>query len=162
VLADSRTSPSAAAVTVKETQAAARVLGIQCQSIEVRDSKGLDIAFEAARTERAQALLTSPSAIINTYHTRIVEFAAKNRLPAMYAGPEFVNAGGLMSYSPSYADLYRRAATYVEKILKGAKPADLPVEQPTKFEFVINLKTAKQIGVTIPPNVLARADKVIK
>jgi putative tryptophan/tyrosine transport system substrate-binding protein len=162
VLADSRTSPSAAAVTVKETQAAARVLGIQCQSIEVRDSKGLDIAFEAARTERAQALLTSPSAIINTYHTRIVEFAAKNRLPAMYAGPEFVNAGGLMSYSPSYADLYRRAATYVEKILKGAKPADLPVEQPTKFEFVINLKTAKQIGVTIPPNVLARADKVIR
>jgi putative ABC transport system substrate-binding protein len=153
---------SAAAVTVKETQAAARVLGIQCQSIEVRDSKGLDIAFEAARTERAQALLTSPSAIINTYHTRIVEFAAKNRLPAMYAGPEFVNAGGLMSYSPSYADLYRRAATYVEKILKGAKPADLPVEQPTKFEFVINLKTAKQIGVTIPPNVLARADKVIR
>ena len=100
--------------------------------------------------------------VINTHQVRIVEFAAKNRLPAMYAGPEFVDAGGLMSYAPSYTDLYRRAAIYVDKILKGAKPADLPVEQPTKFAFIINLKTAKQIGLTIPPNVLARADKVIK
>jgi ABC-type uncharacterized transport system substrate-binding protein len=91
-----------------------------------------------------------------------VDFAAKNRLPAMYAGPEFVEAGGLMSYAPSYTDLYRRAATFVDKILKGTKPADLPVEQPKKFEFIINLKAAKQIGLTIPPNVLARADKVIR
>ena len=91
-----------------------------------------------------------------------MEFAAKNRLPAMYANPQFVDAGGLMSYAPSYGDLSRRAATYVDKILKGAKPAELPVEQPTKFELIINLKAAKQIGLTIPPNVLVRADKVIK
>jgi putative tryptophan/tyrosine transport system substrate-binding protein len=155
-------APEASAITVKATQAAARALGLQCQSIEVRDSKGFDSAFEAATKERAQALLTSPGPVINTHQARIVEFAAKNRLPAMYAGPEFVDAGGLMSYAPNYTDQYRRAATYVDKILKGAKPADLPVEQPTKFEFIINLKTAKQIGLTIPPNVLVRADKVIK
>ena len=93
---------------------------------------------------------------------RIVDFAAKNRMPAMYAGPEAVDAGGLMSYAPNYADHYRRAGSYVVKILKGAKPADIPVEQPMKIEFVINLKAAKQIGLTIPPNVLARADKVIR
>jgi ABC-type uncharacterized transport system substrate-binding protein len=93
---------------------------------------------------------------------RIVEFAAKNRLPAMYGGPEVVEVGGLMSYAPNYDDLFRRAATYVDKILKGAKAEDLPVQQPTKFEFIINLKTAKQIGLTIPPNVLARADRVIR
>ena len=155
-------SQASTVVTVRETQAAARALGLQCQSIEVRDSKGFDSAFEAATKGRAQALLTSPGPVINTHQARIVEFAAKNRLPAMYAAPEFVDAGGLMSYAPSYTDLYRRAAIYVDKILKGAKPADLPVEQPTKFEFVINLKTAKQIGLTIPPNVLARADKVIR
>jgi putative ABC transport system substrate-binding protein len=147
---------------VKETQAAARALGLQCQSIEARDSKGFDSAFEAITKNRAQALLTSPGAIINTHQARIIEFAMKNRLPAIYAGPEFVDAGGLMSYAPSYTDLYRRAAIYVDKILKGAKPADLPVEQPTKFEFIINLKAAKQIGLTIPPNVLARADRVIR
>jgi putative ABC transport system substrate-binding protein len=100
--------------------------------------------------------------VINAHQVRIVEFAAKNRLSAMYAGPEFVDAGGLMSYAPSYTDLYRRAAIYVDKILKGAKPADLPVEQPTKFAFIIKLKTAKQIGLTIPPDVLAKADRVIK
>jgi putative ABC transport system substrate-binding protein len=152
----------AAAITVKETLAAARVLGLQCQSIEVRDSKSLESAFEAATKGRIQALVTSPGAIINTHQARIVEFATKNRLPAMYAGPEFVDAGGLMSYAPSYTDLYRRVASYVDKILKGTKPADLPVEQPIKFEFIINLRAAKQIGLTIPPNVLARADKVIK
>ena len=98
----------------------------------------------------------------NSQAKRIIEFAIKHRLPAMYANPEFVDRGGLMSYAPSYTELYRRAATYVDKVLKGAKPADLPIEQPKKFEFIINLKAAKQIGLTIPPNVLARADKVIK
>ncbi|HKC94768.1 MAG TPA: ABC transporter substrate-binding protein [Nitrospira sp.] len=151
-----------ASVTVKEIQAAAKALGLHVQSLEIRDSKDFDSAFEAALKEHAQALLTGPSPVINTHHARIIEFAAKNRLPAMYAGPEFVNAGGLMSYAPDYTDQYRRTAVYVDKILKGAKPANLPIEQPTKFELVINLKAAKQIGLTIPPNVLARADKVIK
>jgi len=149
-------------VTVKETQAAAQALGLQFQSLEVGDSKDFDRAFEAITKNPAQALLTNPGAIINSHQDRIIQFAAKNRLPAMYAGPEFVDAGGLMSYAPSYTDLFRRAAVYVDKILKGVKPAELPVEQPTKFEFVINLKAAKQIGLTIPPNVLARADKVIR
>ena len=146
----------------KEMQAAAQELRLQLQSLEVRSANDFDIAFEAALRERAQALIPSGEPLINTQLKRIVEFAAKNRLPAMYAGPEVVDAGGLMSYAPNYTDQYRRAAIYVDKILKGAKPADLPVEQPTKFEFVINLKTAKQIGLTIPPNVLARADRVIK
>jgi putative tryptophan/tyrosine transport system substrate-binding protein len=146
----------------REARAAAQALGLRLQSLEVRSSNDFDSAFEAALRERARALIASPEPLINTYLKRIVEFAAKNRLPAMYAGPEVVDAGGLMSYAPDYTYQYRRAATYVDKILKGAKPADIPVEQPTKFEFVINLKTAKQIGLTIPPNVLARADRVIK
>jgi ABC-type uncharacterized transport system substrate-binding protein len=100
--------------------------------------------------------------MINTQQMRVLNFAAKNRLPAMYPSSEFVGFGGLMSYAPNYLDLFRRAAIYIDKILKGTKPADLPVEQPTKFEFIINLKTAKQIGLTIPPNVLARADRVIR
>jgi putative tryptophan/tyrosine transport system substrate-binding protein len=150
-----------ARVTVKEIQAAAQVLALQFQSLEVHDSKDFDSAFEAITKNRAQALLTNPGPIINTHQARIVEFATKNRLPAMYAAPESVDAGGLMSYGPNPTDQYRRAALYVDKILKGAKPADIPVEQPTKFEF-INLKTAKQIGPTIPPNVLARADSVIR
>jgi putative tryptophan/tyrosine transport system substrate-binding protein len=152
----------AAPVTVKETQAAAQALGLQLQSLEVRDSKDFARAFEAITKNRAQALLTSPGPIINTHHARIVEFAARHRLPAMYAAPEFVDAGGLMSYTPNYTDLYRRAAIYVDKILKGAKPADLPVEQPMNFEMVINLKTAKTLGLTIPPKVLMWADEVIK
>jgi putative tryptophan/tyrosine transport system substrate-binding protein len=151
-----------APVSVKETRAAAEALGLQFQSLEVRDSKDFDGAFKAITKNRAQALLTNPGPIINTHQARIVEFAAKNRLPAMYAAPESVDAGGLMFYGPNPTDQYRRAAVYVDKILKGAKPADIPVEQPTKFEFIINLKAAKQIGLTIPPNVLARADKVIK
>ena len=146
----------------REAQAAAQALGLRLQSLEVRSSNDFDSTFEAALRERARALIASPEPLINTHLKRIVEFAAKNRLPAMYAGPEVVDAGGLMSYSPDYTYQYRRAATYVDKILKGAKPADLPVEQPTKFELIINLKAAKQIGLTIPPNVLARADKVIK
>jgi putative ABC transport system substrate-binding protein len=146
----------------KAIQVAAQGLGLHVQSLEVRSSDDLDSAFEAALRERAQALIISPEPLINMQLRRIVEFATKNRLPAMYAGPEVVEAGGLMSYAPNYTDQYRRAAIYVDKILKGANPADLPVEQPRKFELVINLKTAKQIGLTIPPNVLARADKVIK
>jgi ABC-type uncharacterized transport system substrate-binding protein len=145
-----------------EMETAAKALGLKLQSLPVRGLDDFEPAFEAAKKEGAQALLTNPSPVMNTQQLRIVDFAAKNRLPAMYAAPEFVDGGGLMYYGPSYADLFRRAATYVDKILKGAKPADLPVEQPTKFEMVINLKTAKQIGLTIPPNVLARADKVIK
>jgi putative ABC transport system substrate-binding protein len=146
----------------KETQAVAHELRVQLQSLEVRSSNDFDSAFEAALREHAQALIAAPEPLINTHLKRIVEFAAKNRLPAMYGAPEVVNAGGLMAYAPSYTDMYRRAATYVDKILKGVKPVDLPVEQPTKFDFVINLKAAKQIDLTIPPNVLARADRVIR
>jgi putative ABC transport system substrate-binding protein len=138
------------------------VLAVKLQSLGVRSAKDFDSVFEAALKERIQALINLPEALFIVHLNRIVEFAANNKLPAMYSSPEFVQAGGLMSYSPIITDLWRRAATYVDKILKGTKPADLPVERPTKFEFVINLKTAKQIGLTIPPNVLARADKVIK
>ena len=145
-----------------EMQAAARALGLQLQSLDVRSAKDFDGAFEAVLKERAQALTTAASPVISANQQRIVAFAAKNRLPALYPYREFIEAGGLMFYGVSFSDLFRRAATYVDKILKGAKPADLPVEQPTKFEFVINLITAKQIGLTIPPNVLVRADKVIK
>ena len=148
--------------TVERDHAAAQALGLQLQSLEVRSSNDFDSAFETALRERVQALITPPEPLFNTHLKRIVELAAKNRLPAMYAFTEAVDAGGLMLYAPNYADQFRRAATYVDKILKGTKPADLPVEQPTKFEFVINLKTAKQIGLTIPQSVLYRADKVIK
>src|SRR5438105_7017137 len=119
-------------------------------------------AFSAMRKERANAVIALRNPLTATYRKRIVDFAAKSRLPAMYGDREFVDAGGLMSYGVNIADLWGRAAVYVDKILKGTKPADLPVEQPTKFEFVINLKAAKQIGLTIPPNVLARADRVIR
>jgi putative tryptophan/tyrosine transport system substrate-binding protein len=146
----------------REAQNAAQALGLRLQSLEVRSSYDFDSAFEIALRERAQALIAAPEPLINTHLKRILEFVAKNRLPAMYGGPEVVDAGGLMSYAPDYTAQYRRAATYVDKILKGAKPADLPVEQPTKFELIINLKAAKQIGLTIPPNVLARADRVIR
>ena len=128
----------------------------------MRGAKDFDSVFEAALKEHTQALINLPEALLIAHLKRIVEFAAKNKLPAMYSSPEFVQAGGLMSYSPIITDLWRRAATYVDKILKGAKPADLPVERPTKFHFLINLKTAHEIGLTIPPNVLARADTVIK
>ena len=143
-------------------QESARALGLQLQSLDVRSAKDFDGAFGAALKERAQALTTTAGPVISINQQRIVAFAAKNRLPAIYPYSEIIDAGGLMFYGVNLSDLFRRAATYVDKILKGAKPADLPVEQPTKFEFVINLKTAKQIGLTIPPNVLARADKVIK
>ena len=146
----------------KGIQAAAVALGLKLQSLNVRSGADFDVAFEAALKQRAQALINLPEAIFTMNRKRITEFATKNKLPAMCSDPQAVDGGCLMSYSPNQLDLYRRGATYVEKILKGAKPADLPVERPTKFEFVINLKRAKQIGLTIPPNVLARADKVIK
>jgi putative tryptophan/tyrosine transport system substrate-binding protein len=149
-------------VELKQVQVAAKVLGVNLQAIEVRSSGDFPSAFKVATKERAGAFLVLQSAVTNTGRKVIVELATKNRLPTMWAESGLMDAGGLMSYGPNYADLFRRAATYVDKILKGAKPTDLPVEQPTKFEFVINLKTAKQIGLTIPPNVLARADKVIK
>jgi putative ABC transport system substrate-binding protein len=146
----------------KEILAAAQGLGLKLQSLGVRMSTDFKGAFEMALKERSQALITLPQPLIHAHRNRIVEFAAKNKLPAMYPAPEFMDAGGLMFYGPIYTDLFRRAATYVDKILKGTKPADLPVERPTKFEFVINLKTAKLAGLTIPPNVLARAEKVIR
>ena len=147
---------------IKETEVAARPLGMQLQSLEARSLDELEAAFKAAIRAKAGSVLVLPTALFNTHRKRIAELAAKNHLPTMWATSQLMDAGGLMSYGPDYTDLYRRAATYVDKILKGAKPADLPVEQPKKFELVINLKTAKQIGLTIPPNVLARADRVIK
>jgi putative tryptophan/tyrosine transport system substrate-binding protein len=149
-------------VPFTEMETAAKALGLKLQSLPVRGPDDFERAFEAAKKEGVHAFVTSPTPAINAQRDRIVDFAVKNRLPAIYAAPEFVDAGGLMYYGPSYLDLFRRAATYVDKILKSVKPADLPVEQPTKFELLINLKVAKQIGLTIPPNVLARADKVIR
>ena len=149
-------------VTMAETEQAARLLKVQLQPVGVEASNELENAFSAMSKERAEALIKLPSAVLTSYRKQIVELAAKSRLPAMYEDRIIAEDGGLMSYGPYITDLYRRAATYVDKILKGAKPGDLPIEQPTKFEFVINLKTAKQIGLTIPPNVLARADKVIR
>jgi putative ABC transport system substrate-binding protein len=149
-------------VTFKETQVVAPALSIQLQSLEVRNSNDFERAFRAASTDRAGALIVLQSLLTNAHRQRIVDLALNNQLPAMYTQTEYVEVGGLMSYAPSYTDIYRRAATYVDKILKGIKPADLPVEQPMKFEFIINLKTAEQIGLTIPPNVLARANRVIR
>jgi putative ABC transport system substrate-binding protein len=145
-----------------ETKIAARALGVQLQSLEVRGSEDFERVFQAATKERAGALITLDDPLLFTHRTRIVTLAAKSRLPAMYGFSEFPHAGGLMSYAASLADMYRRAATYVDKILKGRTPADLPVEQPMKFEFIINLKTANQIGLTIPQWTLMRADKVIR
>jgi len=149
-------------VELRETQAAAKVLGVRLQAIEVQKPNDFQSAFKTATTNRAGVLLVLQSAVTNTDRKPIAELATKNRLPTMWAESGLMDAGGLMSYGPNYADLFRRAATYVDKILKGMKPADIPVEQPMKFELVINLKTAKQIGLTIPPNVLARADRVIR
>jgi putative ABC transport system substrate-binding protein len=152
----------AAKISLRETQDAAKAQAMHLQILEIREASDFESAFRAANKGRARALILLPAPIVATQAKQIAELALKNNLPAISPVSEFPNAGGLMSYGANLADLYRRAATYVDKILKGAKPADLPVEQPTKFELVINLKTAKQIGLTIPPNVLARADKVIK
>jgi putative ABC transport system substrate-binding protein len=153
---------SSSALRMRETEAAAPSLGIKLQPVEVREANDFERAFSALKRERADALFPLRSPFISNHVKRIVELAAKNRVPGMYDASEFPEAGGLMSYGTMLPDLDRRAAVYVDKILKGAKPVDLPVEQPTKFELIINLKTAKQIGLTIPPNVLVRADKVIK
>jgi putative ABC transport system substrate-binding protein len=147
---------------LKEAEVAARSLGVQLQLVETRGPADFEKAFSEITKARAGALTVLGSAMLNNERRRLVDLAAKNRLPAVYSSSQFVDAGGLMSYGANIADLWRRAATYVDKILKGAKPADLPVEQPTKFELVINLKTAKALGLTIPPAVLARADEVIE
>jgi len=150
------------AQSLKETELVAGAFGVQLQYLDVLILKDIETAFRAVSKGRADAVLVLVGAVFSSYRTQVADLAIKNRLPAVYGQPEYVEAGGLMTYGVSLTDLFHRAATYVDKILKGAKPADLPVEQPKKFEFIINLKAAKQIGLTIPPNVLARADKVIK
>jgi putative ABC transport system substrate-binding protein len=146
----------------KEIEAAAQSLALNLKFVEVRGANDLDNAFAAISTARSGAILTLSDPVTFTLLKRIVELAIKNRVPSMHLQAEYAEAGGMVAYGPSYAELYRRAATFVDKILKGTPPADLPVEQPTKFEFIVNLKTAKQIGVTIPPNLLVRADRVIR
>jgi putative ABC transport system substrate-binding protein len=146
----------------KEMEKAARSVGVKLQMLWALDPDAIESAFAAMTKEPPQALIVIPNPRYLRYRELILKLAAKNRLPTIYPHSLFIEDGGLMSYGPDFADEYRRTAVFVDKILKGAKPADLPVEQPTKFELVINLKTAKQIGVTIPPNVLARADRVIR
>jgi ABC-type uncharacterized transport system substrate-binding protein len=151
------------AIAFKEYEAAARALKIQLQPLEVRGpNPDLDGAFQVATKARVVALIIITNPVLLHHAKQIADLAIKNRLPSMHEGSRYIEAGGLMSYSANDVDQYRRAATYVDKILKGTKPSELPVEQPTKFELVINLKTAKQIGLTIPQSVLYRADKVIK
>jgi putative tryptophan/tyrosine transport system substrate-binding protein len=150
------------AQSLKETELAGRQFGLQLKYFDVRNLKDIENGFQDAEKERTDAVLLLVSSVLNSYRTQVVGLATKNRVPAIYPFIDFVEAGGLMSYGVSFIDLHRRAANYVDKILKGSKPADLPVEHATKFELVINTKAAKQIGLTIPPNVLARADRVIK
>src|SRR5262249_3744479 len=148
---------------LKELRPAALALKLKLEEIETQlNAKGLESAFQSAKQKRVNAIMTLTSPSFFTERKRIVDLADKYRLPAIYFQKEFVDEGGLMSYGADYVDLYRRTAVYVDKILKSAKPADLPVQQATKFEFIINLKAAKQIGLTIPPEVIARANKVIK
>jgi len=150
-------------LVLKEIETAAQPLGVKLQSVNILSPKDIKTAFQDAAKGRADAVLFRvPGSILSPHRTEVAALAVKSRLPVVYESAEEVDAGELMSYGVNANDLYRRAATYVDKILKGAKPADLPVEQPTKFELVINLKAAKQIGLIIPPNVLVRADKVIK
>jgi ABC-type uncharacterized transport system substrate-binding protein len=148
--------------SLRETERAAEAFGIKLQFLDILSPKDIQTAFQDARKGRADAVLVLAGSILNSHRTQVVELGVKSRLPTIYPYPEYLEDGGLITYSVNFTDLFRRAATYVDKILKGARPADLPVEQPTKFELVINLKTAKQIGLTIPPNVLARADRVIR
>ena len=147
---------------LKETEVGAKQFGIRLQTLEARSPDDLEGAFRLATNERAGALIVIVDALFNSQQKRINDLAIRHRLPAMFDNAQYVEAGGLISYGANLSDMFRRAATYVDKILKGSKPADLPVEQPTKFELIINLKAAKQIGLTIPPNILARVDRVIK
>jgi putative ABC transport system substrate-binding protein len=147
---------------LSETQKTARNVGVTLLYHQVNTTADVNAALAATVKENANALLAFPDAITSAHREQIAEFAVKQRLPSVFGWSDYVEAGGLMSYGPDHNALWRRLAVYVDKILKGAQPGDLPVEQPTKFEFVINLKTAKQIGITIPPNVLARADRVLK
>ena len=149
-------------VRLKEANVSARALGVQLQVVEARGPADFDMAFSQMSAKRAGALVVLTTLVFDIERQRIVDLAAKNRLPTVYATRNYVDAGGLMSYGPNFPDLHRRAATYVDKILKGAKPSDLPVEQPTKFALVINLKTAKTLGLTVPPTLLAQADDVIE
>jgi putative ABC transport system substrate-binding protein len=146
----------------KTMQGLAPTLGLTLQSVELRDAKGIDEGFAAIIRDHAEGVIVDSDPVNGTNQTRIVEFAAANRLPTIYVWRRYVDSGGLMSYGPSFYELWRRAATYVDKILKGAKPADLPVEQPTKFELVVNLTTARSLGLTIPQSILWRADEVIE
>ena len=149
--------------TLQDTRVGAEALGVKLLSLEVRGpNPDFEGAFRTATRERVGALLVASGPTTELHRKRIVDLAAKSRLPSMYGSSEFVKLGGLMCYAPNYPDLFRQAATYVDKILKGAKPADLPVQEPTKFDLVINLKTAKALGLTIPPSLLARADQVIE
>jgi putative tryptophan/tyrosine transport system substrate-binding protein len=150
------------AQSIKESEHVAAALRVKLQYLDVLSPKDLEGVFRAAKKQNAEAVLVLTGPIVTSQRTVIINLASKNRLPAIYDRAEFVQDGGLMTYSVSSTDLFRRAAVYVDKILRGAKPAELPVEQPKKFEFIINLKAAKQIGLIIPPNVLARADRVIK
>jgi putative ABC transport system substrate-binding protein len=145
-----------------ETQNAARALGAHVQSLEIRAPKDLETAFATAAKERANAAIVLTDPVTQYHRTELAALAAKHRLPTIYSEQLFVEAGGLMSYGASDRDLHRRAAVFVDKILKGAKPAELPVEQASRYEFVINLKTAKALGLTIPPSLLLRADQVIE
>ena len=146
----------------KQARAAAKVLLVDVQFVDVREDSHFDQAFDTIAKERPDAFIVLADRVFLHNRARIVDFAARNRLPAVYPYRELVEAGGLVSFGPNYADMHRRAATYVDKILKGAKPGDLPVEQPTKFEFIINLKSAKALGFTIPPSLMLRADEVIQ
>jgi putative ABC transport system substrate-binding protein len=150
------------AQALREVELAAGAFGVKVQYLDILGPKDIESAFRAASKGRADAILVLSSAVLNSHRIEVADLAVKNRLPAVYGQPQYVEDGGLLSYAPSFTDLFRRAATYVDKILKGAKPADLPVEQPKKFELIINLKAAKQIGLTIPQSMLYRADKVIK
>ena len=150
------------AQALREIELAAGAFGVKLQFLDVLDPKDIETALRAVSKGRAEAVLVLGSPVFISHRKQVVEVAVKSRLPTVYWASEFVEDGGFMSYAVNATDLHRRAATYVDKILKGAKPADLPVEQPTKFEFIVNLKAAKQIGLTIPPNVLVRADKVVR